>query len=149
MKYCEVTPNEIPMNLLLEADPLESSVQSYLPHSRCFIAKDEDNKIVGACVLNKIENNIIELFNISVDPRLQSKGIGSALLQHVIKKVKSTDIKRIELGTGTFGYQLTFYQRLGFRVDSVLKDHFINNYPDPIYENGIQHKDMLRLYLNL
>ncbi|MBE4377122.1 GNAT family N-acetyltransferase, partial [Vibrio parahaemolyticus] len=26
---------------------------------------------------------------------------------------------------------------------------FLLNYPEPIYENGIQHKDMLRLYVNV
>ncbi|KZN45517.1 hypothetical protein N482_14865 [Pseudoalteromonas luteoviolacea NCIMB 1942] len=31
--------------------------------------------------------------------------------------------QRVELGTGTFGYQLTYYQRLGFRVESVEVDY--------------------------
>lgn len=148
MKYFEVASNEIPLSLLLEADPSELSIKSYLPNSWCFVAK-ENNKTVGACVLNKIETGTIELFNISVSPESQANGIGSGLLKYVISKAKSNNIKRIELGTGSFGHQLTFYQRLGFRIDSVQKDHFINNYPEPIYENGIQHKDMLRLYLNL
>ncbi|MGY6298085.1 GNAT family N-acetyltransferase, partial [Vibrio parahaemolyticus] len=26
---------------------------------------------------------------------------------------------------------------------------FLLNYPEPIYENGIQHKDMLRLYVQI
>ncbi|CDI94197.1 IAA acetyltransferase [Pseudomonas aeruginosa PA38182] len=56
---------------------------------------------------------------------------------------------RIELGTGTFGYQLAFYQRVGFRVDKVVKNYFLDNYDQPIYEMGIQHKDMLRLSLIL
>ncbi|HFD3583228.1 TPA: GNAT family N-acetyltransferase, partial [Vibrio parahaemolyticus] len=34
-------------------------------------------------------------------------------------------------------------------VDSIVKDYFLLNYPKPIYENGIQHKDMLRLYAQL
>ncbi len=49
--------------------------------------------------------------------------------------------------TGTFGYQLTFYQREGFRVDSIDKDFFLVNYEKPIYEAGIQLQDMLRLVL--
>ncbi len=31
----------------------------------------------------------------------------------------------------------------------VIKDHFLDNYPEPIFETGIQHKDMLRLYIQL
>ncbi|TON36171.1 GNAT family N-acetyltransferase, partial [Vibrio parahaemolyticus] len=28
-------------------------------------------------------------------------------------------------------------------------DYFLLNYPEPIYESGIQNKDMLRLYAQL
>lgn len=149
MKYFEVESSEVPLHLLLEADPSESSIRSYASGSRCFVAKDEHGETVAACILKEIAQDVIELFNIAVCPHLQSQGIGSKLLQYVIQKIQSTHIKRIELGTGTFGHQLTFYQRQGFRVDSIVKDHFTQNYPQPIYENGIQHQDMLRLYLNL
>ncbi len=149
MKYTKVESSDLPLSLLLEADPSESRINSYLLNSWCYAAKDENNNIVGACVLKEIDKHVIELFNISVHPELQAKGIGAELLQYVIKTIRTTTIERIELGTGAFGHQLTFYQRLGFRVGSVLKDYFIDNYAEPICENGIQHKDMLRLYLNL
>lgn len=58
-------------------------------------------------------------------------------------------VLRVELGTGSFGHQLTYYQRHGFRVHAVLKDHFLIHYPEPLMEYGIQHKDMLRLSLVL
>ncbi|AWE68994.1 putative iAA acetyltransferase [Pseudomonas aeruginosa] len=44
---------------------------------------------------------------------------------------------------------MAFYQRVGFRVDKVVKNYFLDNYDQPIYEMGIQHKDMLRLSLIL
>ncbi len=53
--------------------------------------------------------------------------------------------RRLEVGTGTFGYQLAWYQREGFRVFAVERDFFLVNYEEPIYENNIQLKDMLRL----
>ncbi|WP_331435775.1 hypothetical protein [Photobacterium gaetbulicola] len=53
------------------------------------------------------------------------------------------------MGTGTFGYQLAFYQREGFRVVGIDKDFFLDHYDEPVMENGIQHKDMLRLQLIL
>jgi hypothetical protein len=49
-----------------------------------------------------------------------------------IKKLVDSGEKRIELGTGSFGYQLMFYQRIGFRVENVWRDHFIDNYDEPI-----------------
>jgi hypothetical protein len=51
------------------------------------------------------------------------------------------------VGTGTFGYQLAFYQRHGFRVTSIDRDFFIKNYSEPIFEDGIQLFDMLRFAL--
>ena len=63
--------------------------------------------------------------------------------------MRKKSIKRLELGTGTFGYQLAYYQRHGFRVESVVRDHFLINYSQPIYEDGIQHRDMLRLIIEL
>ena len=100
-----------------------------------------------ACVVKQISAGVHELMNISVAPEHQKKGTGKELLQHVITSTRKKKVKRLEVGTGTFGYQLTFYQREGFRVDAIDKDFFLLNYKKPIYEDGIQLKDMLRLVL--
>jgi hypothetical protein len=50
---------------------------------------------------------------------------------------------------GSFGHQLTFYQRAGFRVVAVEPDYFLQHYPEPLFENGLQHRDRLRLALAL
>ncbi|MDC5851931.1 GNAT family N-acetyltransferase [Vibrio europaeus] len=148
MMFKETLPNKVPMDLLLEADPSEKSIATYLSDSWCFIAL-ENERMVATCVVKPLSNSIAEIFNVSVLPEYQQKGIGSKLLRYVLAKLSSKGVKRVELGTGTFGYQLTYYQRLGFRVDSVVKNHFVDHYAEPIYESGIQHKDMLRLYIQL
>jgi len=148
MQYIEVKSNEIPLDLLLEADLSEANIASYLSDSWCFAALDS-GQILAACIVKAETNSLAEIFNVSVSPELQGQGIGSKLLKFVLSQLPSKGINRVELGTGTFGYQLTYYQRLGFRVDSIIKDHFLLNYPEPICENGIQHKDMLRLYVNV
>jgi hypothetical protein len=38
-------------------------------------------------------------------------GIGALLLRHAIEQAWQLGAQRLELGTGTFGHQLTFYQR--------------------------------------
>ena len=148
MKYIEVKSNEVPMCLLLEADPSEASISSYLSDSWCFVASD-NGQILAVCVVKPLVGSLAEIYNVSVYPEYQDKGIGSELLSFVLSQLLSKGISRVELGTGAFGYQLTYYHRLGFRVDSVLKDYFLLNYPEPIFENGIQHQDMLRLYKSL
>ncbi|MBD2653367.1 GNAT family N-acetyltransferase [Synechocystis sp. FACHB-383] len=148
MEYSEVKPTEIPIQLLLEADPSEQSIHSYLSDSWCYVAK-RNGQIVGACIARPIHDSIVEIFNISVYPSFQQQGIGSGLLKFTLNELAKKNVYRVELGTGTFGYQLTYYQRIGFRVDSVVKDHFLVNYSEPIFENGVQHKDRLRLYIEL
>ena len=148
MELNEVGSHEISMELLLEADPSKESISSYLPSSWCFSAS-ENGKILGVCVVKLQKHTVAEIHNVSVYPENQGCGIGSELLRFVLSVLPTKGIERVELGTGTFGYQLTYYQRLGFRVDSVAKDYFLLNYPKPIFENGIQHKDMLRLYIQL
>ncbi len=136
------------MDLLLLADPDESVVQEYLPQSKILAAISEGN-IEGIIVFLETSESKLELMNIAVYPQYQKKGIGSQLLKESIQWALLHRFSSIELGTGTFGYQLAFYQKAGFRVDKILKDHFLNNYPAPIFELGIQHKDMLRLKLDL
>lgn len=148
MQYIEVKSSQIPLALLLEADPSEVSIATYLADSWCFAALNNE-RIVAACIVKPHTSSLAEIFNVSVYPQLQGQGIGSELLRSVLSRLPSKGINRVELGTGTFGYQLTYYQRLGFRADSVIKDHFLLKYPEPICENGIQHKDMLRLYIQL
>lgn len=141
-----MSSDSIPMSLLLLADPLESKVREYLNGATCFGAFT-DNKLVSVCVTNSNVEDEIELFNIASLPNFQGQGIGTNLLKFVISELKSRNVTKLVLGTGAFGHQLAFYQRLGFRVNEVVKNFFIDNYDDPIYENGLQHYDMLRLSL--
>ncbi|PQJ88036.1 GNAT family N-acetyltransferase [Aliivibrio sifiae] len=148
MEFKTISSESVPMTLLLEADPSEIAIKKYLADSACFGAFDGD-EIIGVCVSKSLNISTSEIFNIAIDPEYQQKGIGSKLLQFVLKELTTIGYSKVELGTGSFGYQLSFYQRHDFRVDSILKDFFLDNYDDEIFENGIQHKDMLRLVCRL
>jgi len=148
VQYKEVPCDLVPMSLLLIADPLESKIRDYLNGATCFGAFIE-NELVSICVANLNTDSEIELFNIASLENMQGQGIGTKLLEFVISELKSRNVTKLVLGTGTFGHQLAFYQRLGFRVEEVLKNFFVDNYDEPIYENGLQHYDMLRLSLHM
>lgn len=132
------------MELLLLADPSEEKIRGYLPESRCFVAS-RGEVVVGACVVRPRGAGAHELMSIAVHPEHQKSGYGTALLKWVVEVLRSSGARQLEVGTGTFGYQLAFYQRQGFRVTSIDHDFFVRNYPEPIFENGIQLLDMLRL----
>lgn len=140
----EIAPHEAPMSLLLEADPSETSVLGYLSRSTCFLATRAGREC-GVALVVRNNDAEFELMNIAVVPERQQAGIGTALLQHVVEFARSAGAARLVVGTGTFGYQLKFYQRAGFRVIGVERDHFLRNYAEPLFESGVQHKDMLRL----
>lgn len=140
----EVPPAEAPMALLLLADPSEEKLRAYLPQSRCFLASIHGH-VVGACVVQPLGQGAHELMSIAVHPGHQKSGYGTALLKWVIDFFRRSGASQLEVGTGSFGYQLTFYQRQGFRVTGIDRDFFTTNYNEPIFEDGIQLFDMLRL----
>jgi len=143
----EVPVINAPMELLLLADPSEDKIRSYLSGSKCFVASS-DAVVVGACVVQPLGTDAYELMSIAVHPAYQKLGYGTALLKWVIDFYRQAGARKLEVGTGTFGYQLAFYQRHGFRVTSIDRNFFIKNYPEPIFEDDIQLFDMLRLTLS-
>ena len=134
------------MELLLLADPSEDRIRCYLSWSMCFVASS-GAVVVGACAVQPRGTGTHEIMSIAVHPTYQKSGYGTALLKWVIDFFRGSGARQLEVGTGTFGYQLAFYQRHGFRVTGIDHDFFIKNYPEPIFEDGIQLFDMLRLML--
>lgn len=148
MEISAVNGAEIPRDLLLQADPSATRVKAYLANARCFVSV-ANGDIIGATVLQTVAPRVWELMNISVAAGHQQHGVGSALLRHAIDAARAAGVARLEVGTGSFGYQLRFYQRHGFRVEAIVKDFFLTQYDEPVEEDGIRLKDMLRLALVL
>lgn len=140
----EVPGTDVPTDLLLLADPSAAKIAGYLPAARGFVAVAGE-EIVGACAVVDTAAGVCELMSIAVSPSHQKGGVGTRLLRHVVAAIGATGASRLEVGTGAFGYQLAFYQRCGFRVTAVERDFFLDHYPEPLFEDGIQHRDMLRL----
>lgn len=151
-----MNPAEAPWPLLLSADPSREKIKRYLPGSTCFAARQTAHftpsglgSLVGVCVLvpQGDGKQSWELMNIAVAPAWQRHGIGSAMLHRAIAWARERGIQKLETGTGSFGDQLLFYQRAGFRVTDIERDFFLMNYTTALWERGVQLKDMLRLTL--
>ena len=79
-----------------------------------------------------------------MDIKCQGQGIGKLLLRDATVKAKG--FKKIIIGTGDAAIkQLYLYQKEGFEIFDIKKRFFLDNYPGPIYENGIQLKHMIML----
>jgi len=138
-----------PMELLLLADPSKEIIEEYVNRGECFVAKSEQ-QTVGVYVLLPTRPETVELVNVAVTENQHGKGIGKQLVMSAINAAKTRGYKTIEIGTGNSSIgQLALYQKYGFRITGVDTDFFIRHYPEEIFENGIQCRDMIRLSQDL
>jgi ribosomal protein S18 acetylase RimI-like enzyme len=137
--------DQTPYELLLLADPSKKMVDEYLKQSDIFTARQNDETI-GVLVLFSLTNRTVEIKNIAVKSEFQRQGIGSYLIENVIKFASLSRQKSICIGTANSSIgQLYLYQKLGFEITDIKRNFFIDNYTEPIFENGIQAKHMLIL----
>jgi ribosomal protein S18 acetylase RimI-like enzyme len=142
-------PEEMPWDLLLDADPSRARVESYLSDDYTRIAK-YDERVLGVYALARHAPTRFELMNIAVAESHRGTGLGRWLLGHAIGLAESKGARVVEVGTGNSSFDaLKFYQRAGFRIVGVWPNYFVENYPEPIVEDGIPCLDMVRLELTL
>lgn len=140
---------EPPYDLLYLADPSEEAVNDYLHRGECYLGLI-DVKIIGVCVLLPTRPFTVELVNLAIDEKHQSRGYGKKLIEYVIQIAKEKHYKTLEVGTGNAGIgQMALYQKCGFTITSVDFDFFRKHYSEPIFENGIECRHMIRMSLDL
>ena len=146
MHIRKLTPEEnSPWELLELADPSRMIVEGYIKSS-CVYVGEILGEIVGVYVLKETEKVVVEIMNVAVHEDQQGKGLGKQLISHAINESSKQGYARIEIGTGNSSiYQLKLYQQCGFRIVSVDFDYFTRSYDEPIYENGLLCRDMIRL----
>jgi N-acetylglutamate synthase-like GNAT family acetyltransferase len=126
------------LHLLLLADPSEEAINRYLYDGELYILKNGP-LTAAAAVLYPLSDEECELKNIAVLERLQGKGIGSEFLKQLIKLASE---KYSYMLVGTTSQTERFYKSLGFEYSHTIPNFFVDNYPEPIFENGIQCIDM-------
>ena len=124
--------------LLLEADPDEAMIGRYLDSGRMYVL-EIDGAAAAVAVVVTLPDGSCELKNIAVDPTRQRQGLGRRLLQAVMDR-EAADYALMYVGTTapTEG----FYQSLGFVYSHTVEGFFVDNYPESIFEDGVQCVDM-------
>ena len=151
-KIIKIKPkDDIPLRLLLLADETEEAIEKYIFDCEVYVAtKDGQTEPIAVFALYKINNTEIEIKNIAVSEVLQRKGVGSYLINEIKKIAKRQNFKRIIVGTPDYpSKELRFYQKNGFVKYGIRKNFFVDNYAQPIIENGVRLKDMTILKLDL
>ncbi len=136
---------EIPYHLLLLADETKEAINQYIFNSDIYLLHDGTENIAVMALYRK-SNTELEIKNVAVIDSYRSKGIGSILMDKAKEIAKENHYKTLSVGTSDTGFQqIRFYEKNGFIKSGILKDFFIQNYPVPIYENGLQMRDMVLL----
>lgn len=147
MRIRVVEPENAPLPLLLTADPSIVRVRQCLSSGVTFVG-EEDGRVVAAAVL-ELAGASAEIHTIAVVEERRRRGLGRAMLLHLIGYAAGAAARRVEVGTGNSSVaQLAFYQRVGFRIVGVVPGFFDSDQP-PIIEDGIPCRDMVRLALEL
>lgn len=137
----------LPWDLLLLADPDKEMIEKYIDESQIFVYR-EWNQIVGVIVVKEQKPGKYEIMNLAVAAEKQGQRMGTKLINHVIAQLKQDNRQTIELTVKT-GLQpptaLTFYQKCGFEISQINENYFVDTYPEPIFEDGIQVKDQVIL----
>ncbi|MBM5694199.1 GNAT family N-acetyltransferase [Listeria seeligeri] len=137
---------QVPLDLLLEADPSEKQIAKYLSKSTVFGLGSKEQTIGIICLL-PLNDNQLEIMNIAVLKSARNKGIGKKLLEKAFEFATLQDFSEIIVKTGNSSIdQLAFYQKNGFRMQQIIPDYFSEHYPEQeITENGIACLDQIIL----
>ena len=135
----------IPYHLLLDADPSIEVISTYLGLSEIYVSLLE-NKIIGTFVLYPVDASTLEIKNIAVEEGLQRRGIGKLLLKKATEIARARGIKKLDIATSNASFEaLSLYQKEGFDIDFIKKNFILENYPEPLFDNGIRCRHMIVL----
>jgi len=121
-------------------------IDKYLEKGILFALFDDNLKSV--CVVTNEGNGIFEIQNLATYPQFQNKGYARFLINYVCDYYKNEGNAMI-LGTGNTPEILSFYKNSGFRITHKIENYFLEQYNEPIFENGVQLKDKIYLKRNL
>lgn len=131
--------------LLLEADPEKQLVDDYVQKGTLLEARQLDD-LLGVLVLLPTRPATIEIVNVAVSVQHRGKKIAQTLIHEALQEAKQRGYQTVEIGTGSTGVeQLYLYQKCGFRMTHIDRDFFVRHYSEPIVENGLLLRDMVRL----
>jgi len=74
----------------------------------------EEDKILGCCMLKKIDNNIVRLRQMAVANNLQGKGIGASMMNFAENVARDAGYKKIKMHARKTA--IGFYEKLGYTL---------------------------------
>lgn len=134
------------LNLLLLADEQESMIDRYLERGTMYAL--DDGGVKAVCVVTDEGEGVLEIKNLAVLPACQRKGYGRKFVEFIEQKYRGA-YKILQVGTGDSPLTIPFYEACGFVRAYVVPNFFTYNYDHPIYEGGVQLRDMVYFRIEL
>lgn len=138
----EITQNKLSYaKILCESDPNINLVNDYLREGQLF-AYFYHQIPVSFIVIQQVDNDTIEIKNLLTIDTYRGHGFARQLIQYIENRFQ--DIPRIIVATANSSmFNMSFYTKLGYHYCYKIDNYFIDNYPQEIYENGIQAIDLM------
>lgn len=117
--------NEIlrkPLGLSFDKEELERETDDIL------IAAFEEDKMLGCCLLTKVDNTTVRLRQMAVQNNLQGKGIGASMMNYAENVARDAGYNKVIMHARKTA--IGFYEKLGYKVtgnqfEEITIPHFI------------------------
>jgi amino-acid N-acetyltransferase len=108
---------------------LERSRGEVLDAIRDFkIALDLEGNLVGCSSLHVLGEDVAEIRSLAVDPNVQTKGIGAALVAACVEDAHTSKVDRVFALT----YQQSFFEKQGFELANVM------DFPEKVWNECVR-----------
>lgn len=128
--------------LLLLADEQEDMIDRYLERGTVYVL--DDGGVKAECVVTDEGGGVLEIKSIAVAPQHQHRGYGKALIDFLVREY-AEEYRILQVGTGDSPATVPFYEKCGFVRSHTVPNFFTDHYDHPIFEGGVQLRDMVYL----
>jgi N-acetylglutamate synthase-like GNAT family acetyltransferase len=111
-----------PLGLTFDPEELEKEKEDIL------IAAFEEEKLLGCCLLTKVDKKCLRLRQMAVQNNLQGKGIGAAMMNYAENVARDAGYNKLIMHARKSA--MDFYKKLGYKVtgtefEEVTIPHFV------------------------
>ena len=147
MQFTLVPSNDVQQLIMILRDAdedVERIISAVEDNANASYLALDDNKCVGAIVMHWYPEES-EILYIAIDKAQRGRGYGKACIALIRAEARNRRVHSLVVGTANSSLDnIAFYQKCGFRMDSIRKGYF-SYLPAPVYEDGILMHDMLVL----
>jgi ribosomal protein S18 acetylase RimI-like enzyme len=137
--------------LFSEADDSESEIASYRDLGEVLVANFDGRVIGHVQIVETGDPEVVEIKSLAVMEGRRSQGIGTALVEAALAHCRGGGARCVRVATAAASVDaLKFYQRLGFRIQRVVRDFYVPSRGyRPLRLNGIPLLDKVILDIAL